>query len=714
MSIKRTFNGATIIEPGAYSKIVVENLTGFPLQETGIVGIIGEAVGGEPRVLDILTKSQIQDAKSRYKSGPIADALELLANPSNDSRVANGASKIVVYKTNNGTQSALSLQNTESAPVDQVDLLSKNWGADENQLNMTVSEGSVEDLDAEITGSVPATGGSFTLAGGETLVLDCNGTVYTYTESLGAGVHAIAALVADMDTALNWAPAKPVIATAEVGDLVKITLDPSVVLLGELDYGYIWVDPASTIDTILGIVGENRGQKGSRILLFRKDTDEEVTAELGGVDQLSIKYVGAGSFSKLTIQDTLGEKKLVITNTGAPLDDLDIILEDSEGKNNYTLSSLADLINSNASYECSVVGPNASMNANLLDYYEDLQIEGVAGILRSDVYQLVNALNTLSLYAEAIWKSNVYRAIATFSTPQFFTNGTDGTSTNSDWADGFTAFEDERINIIVPLISKDIGSLTIDSINLLAQSHVIKMWSTLGKSERNAYISFNGSKDDLKDKAQTSNSGYCSMLGHQVRVLNKFSELVWLDPWAAACITAGMQAGSPVGEPTTYKIINVNDIRIEDGSWSAKQDGAEMIEAGVTVLQPIDTGGFRVQLGNTTYGVDANFVWNRVSVVEAAGFVAYDLRYNLEAVFTGTKARTGTAEAVANFVKNRMSVYLGEDIIVGDDLNEGLGYKNLGVEIQGNTALINVSVTPVQGIDFILPTIYLADIRQSA
>jgi len=83
-------------------------------------------------------------------------------------------------------------------------------------------------------------------------------------------------------------------------------------------------------------------------------------------------------------------------------------------------------------------------------------------------------------------------------------------------------------------------------------------------------------------------------------------------------------------------------------------------------------------------------------------------------VFTGTKARTGTAEAIANFIRNRMSTYKAEDIIVGDDLNDGLGYKNLRVQVEGNTVIINVSVTPVQGIDFILPTIFLANIQQSA
>jgi hypothetical protein len=139
-----------------------------------------------------------------------------------------------------------------------------------------------------------------------------------------------------------------------------------------------------------------------------------------------------------------------------------------------------------------------------------------------------------------------------------------------------------------------------------------------------------------------------------------------------------------------------------------------MIDAGVTIIETLDNGSNRIVVGNTTYGKDPSFVWNRESVVQAAGFVAYDLRFNLDLAFTGSKARTGTAEALANFIKARMSTYLEADIIVGDDLNDGLGFKSLSVSIQGNTAIINVSVTPVQGIDFILPTIYLADIRQSA
>lgn len=711
MSIKRTFNGATIIKPGAYSKIVVENLSGFPLAATGVVGIVGEAVGGEPRVLDIISGMGIQDAKARYKSGPIADALELLVNPSRDARIANGASKIVIYKVNASTQSASALKNTQAVPVSAIDLKSKNYGADEDQISMTSSVGGLEDATAVLSGSIA---GPFTLVGGETLILKAGASTYTFTGSL-SGAQTATALVGDLNNASNWAPSKPVVASLVSGtQRIQLALDVATLVGQELDYGYLKVDAASTLDTLVGITGEARGKKGSRILTFVKGVTEEASLDLGGVAQLSIKYVGAGTDAVLDIKKVSGELRLQTTCTGASSDNLDILLKDAEGKEKHTLKTLADLIDSKAAYECSVVGPQASVNASKLDFYDDLRIIDVAAKLHKDVADVADYLNGFSLLVEAEKLDNVYRAIELISTPRFFAGGSDGSSLNSDWADGFEALKEERINVVVPLISKDIGSLTVDSINALAANHAAWGWSTGGKSERHVFVSRNGSKSVVKDAAKALQSGYVSLVAQQPQVLNKAGELQWMDEWAMACLCAGQRAGAEVGEPLTFKLFNANGLRVLDGSWNPRKDFAEMIEAGVWIGEPLDTGGFRHVVGNTTYGVDASFVWNRESVVQASGFVAYDLRLNLELVFTGTKARTGTAEAVANFIKNRMSSYLSADIIVGDDLNEGLGYKNLRVLIEGNTAIINVSITPVQGIDFILPTIYLADIRQSA
>lgn len=714
MSIKRVFNGATIIKPGAWSDVKVQNLTGFPLQPTGIVGIVGEAIGGEPRVLDILESAQIQSAKDRYKSGPIADALGILADPTKDSRVANGASRIVVYKVNNGTRSAYELLNNAGSPVSILDLFSKNWGADENTLNIVVAEGNVVDAQAKLLGAID---GPFTVANAETLILEILGTTYTFTNT-AVGSKTAAEMVIELNTGARWGGTSPVIATAN-GDKIDLELDPAVVAAGVLDYGYMYVDPASTIELILELTGTARGTKGSRFYTFVKGSSEEdALQELGGFDVLSIKYVGAGTDCKLSLQDVTGDKKLTSVCTGATADNLDITLaatEDGEMKPKITVKELVDVINGLAGYECSTTYANPDINAMELDYYVDLQIENVAGILKRDVYETFDYLNTYSQLVSAEAKSNVTGQIAVVASQEFFAGATDGTSANGDWGDGFDGLKEERINTLVPLISADKGSLSIESINALATSHVIAMTSTTGRSERNAILSYLGTKADLKEQARNTGTGLASMTGQDVQVFSHSQgKLAFLDPWAYACVCAGMQAGSPTGEPITHKLVNINDLRVRDLSWNPRTDYAEMIDAGVLFAEPLDTGGYRTVVGNTTYGRDANFVWNRMSVVEAGYYVAYDLRFNLEAIFTGTKAKTGSAEAIASLIKARMEVYLAADIIVGDDLNEGLGYKNLRVILEGNTALVYILVTPVQGIDFILPTIYLADILQSA
>lgn len=718
MAIKRVYNGATIRKPGAYSSVKVENLTGFPLQATGTVGIVGEAVGGEPGVLDILEGSQIQAAKARYKSGPIADALSLLVEPSSDPRVSNGASTVIVYKTNAGTMASLALDDNTGA--DMIDVTSKNYGADENQINIVISEGSVEDADATIVGTIDGPFATPITAG--TLAVVVNGTEYTYTCGLAGSTGATgsaADYLGDLNTNGRWSPSRPVTATQTLEKL-SIAINTTALTTAKLDRGYIDVQADSTLDTVLGLVGSNRGVKGSRYLTITKGTSiEDAEEEIGGVAQISIKYTGAAVTCLLEIKDVTGERKLVTTCAAVAADNLDLVIGRQNSDDVYvkvmSLQEIVNAVNATGKYTITLgASANGDTGGQELDY-TSAYIETVSFDIKRDAEHLVQFLNLQSELIDAERKTNVYGALKLEPTAKFLTAGTDGASTNTTYADGFEALETVRCNIVVPLISADDSPVSIATVNALAKSHVIKMWSTAGKSERNAYVSCLGTKAQFKAMAKSMASAYVSVCGQDPLVYSYSQGVVaYLDPWAQACIKAGMQAGSDVGEPTTYKVENVLGYRTRDGSWDPKIDYEEMIEANCMLSEPLDGGGWRDVVGNTTYGVDANFVWNRTSVVEAAGFVAYDLRYNLEAIFTGTKSKTGTASAVASLVAARMEVYLNSDIIVGDSNNDGLGFKNLSVEITGNTASIDVTITPVQGIDFILPTIYLSDIRQSA
>lgn len=710
MAIIRTFNGAALYKPGVYSSLSVLNLSGFPLAATGVVGIIGEANGGQPGVLDILSREGIQSAKARYKSGNIADALGPLVAPSNDPRIPNGASMIVVWKTNHSTQSTANFQN--STPANILGVTSKNYGVDENSNALTVSAGTILDAQALIVGTVA---GTYNVTSGQTLTMKINGVVFTFTTTTTNAAATAAAMITELNTGARWAPSLPILAAPNpLGTGIQITL---LAANGALDYGYISIT-GGVLATTFGMAGTNRGIKGSRFITTTKGSTAETSPELGGLGLMSLLYIGAGTQATASIQTAAGVKSLTTTITGGPGgEQLNIALTDASGNSILTLQQLVNLINATPLvYTATIIDQNTGRPASDMDAYLNINCIVSAVQFNADLLAAINWSTTYSQYMQlALSAANTTPAMySLIATPLFMTGGAVGTSANSDFQAGLNAFQTMRINSIVPLISQNAGTLTIDSINALVSGHCTTMWSTTGRSERQCFLSKNAAKASIASAARALNSPYVQLFAQQVQTLDHSGNLVWFDPWMQALIAAGMRQGSDTGTPLTFKTLNVTSIRVQDGSWDPKIDYAYMIQNGVTISEPLDTGGFRWTVDNTTYSTDPSFVYNRGSVVDVAGFITYDLRQNLELTFIGNKARTGTSSSIKNFIQARMSLYLDDDLTVGDDLNKGLGYKDLNVTVQGNTALVSMTITPVQGIDFILPSIYLADIKQSA
>jgi len=454
----------------------------------------------------------------------------------------------------------------------------------------------------------------------------------------------------------------------------------------------------------------------AKILTIQKGTVKETLSENARTIWMNIHYTGASAGADLTIQ---GGSLDVTTNTpSTPADDLSITLA---GK---TVQDVVDIIDAHASYTATTTLKlaNAKSSADLDPISTSVDVI-TATDLRAEQKELLDIINSESSLVTATRVTDVEGTLATLS-KTFMAGGAKGASTNSSFQSGFDALLSSRSNTIVPLISRDATALitegatdpastfTVDAVNLQALTHCITASNTKNRSERNCYVSKKDTFANSQDAAQDLNSERASMLFQDVEVLGSDGNLKFLEPWAAACIVAGIQAGTDVGTPATFKGINANGIKHSDYNSKTQVDLA--IDAGLTPLEERDSGGFRVVVHNTTYSTDANFVFNRVHVLEAADSVAFNLRQQLEAIFVGTKSRTGTAEAIKNTTISIMQSFLDTDIIVGDDTNAGKGYKDLLVTITGNTANIDVTITPVQGIDFILATITLDDIRSSA
>ena len=457
-----------------------------------------------------------------------------------------------------------------------------------------------------------------------------------------------------------------------------------------------------------------------RLITVSRGTITETLSQNAADVMIAITHTPAGT-ADMTIQNVSGVKTLAITGDN-PI---------SVPLVNKTIQDVIDIIHNTggtpgAIYSATTTFPRAdTTKATDLDFVStalDLGA-GTENLYRTQK-ELLDIVNTESSLITATQDANVEGLPASFSGKRFLQGAVRGASTNTNFQSAFDALLTTRCNTIVPLVSRDASALasegltdptsswTVDAVNLQALTHCITASNTKNRSERNCYVSKKDTFANTVTASRALNNERASMLFQDVQVLDASGNLGFKEPWAASCMIAGIQAGTSVGTPATFKVVNALGIKHTDYNAQTQIDLA--IDAGLTPLEERDQGGIRCVVHNTTYGADPNFVFNRVSVLEAADFVSFNMRQQLEAIFVGGKTTSTLAVDVRDTVVAIMNTFLENQIIVGDDTNDGLGFKDLTVTVNGNVVTIDITITPVQGVDFVLNRITLDTIRQSA
>lgn len=746
MAITQNFNGVTLRVPGAYSSLKTNLIGNLPLSEIGIVGIIGEAAKGEPGSSGGIAEydsSTLSNLVDQYGSGPLVDAARMLVNASNDARIPNGAGRILVYKTNASTQADLDI--VQGGATAYGTITSANWGVEENLISATIEQDTAEAFTLQF-------GADWTTTPASDLTLRVNGgAIVTLT---AANCTSAAATVTEINSKLNTALGTVGIAYASTAtNRISINLaitgtgakrngmgiSLEFIASGEyVDIGVTVGQQGSAIVAGSGVTGLTAANPTRTITIARQsdgieETTDDTTGELGGDIYLEI---GCNAATTATLSITATALTTAVAGSGASALNLTLA-------NYNTLNDLAEYINAQTGYQASIPdGINGGLPPSVLDRVSGVGIcasvtDLKPGQVKADAYEIQNWFDTNS--ALTSFERTNYLGLPDTLAQTFLSGGTRGASTSSTFDAGFTAFEAERVNIIIPLVSQDASddiaedadytdsssTYDVESIHTQARAHCRKMSNTQNRSERNCYLGYRGTFEEARTQSSTINSEVASISFQDVQVLGSDGELTWMQPHILGCMVAGLQAGSDVGTPATFKYIAANGIR------HVKKQGVtpssselfnpdlvgnknQAIDDGLLIVDTPSSGGVRVVLHNTTYQNDANFCFNRVHVLYAANYVAFNLRQQLETIFVGDTAKTGTAESIRNAVIAIMDQFLQANIIVGDDTNDNLGWKNLTVTVTGNVASIDITITPVQGIDFILAKITLDNIRQTA
>ena len=736
MAINVSFNGATIFKPGAYSKTSIDLGGGFPLSPTGLIAIFGESEAGTPgsSVPDIannvFSPEQLPQIKQLYRNGPIVDACNLLFAPGADGAIPSGAQAVYIYKTNASVRAQLALAASYGTVRAREFGVGGNRVTYKNALVPGTAAQTASSAPFNLTAIVPAL----------TLVLRIQGADTSADNTFTSPVVATrAALQSALTNGANWSGGLPSGVSFVVGGASDTAATLTVIrsLLGTpnqegfgRNFELVSGSMLAAVNISAGLVVSGQENQVMITISNKRDLTTESTS-VGGTIVLKIGRFSGNVNAKVTVNAT---QILLINNS---ISEYALNLADFG-----TIAQLADYIStSTAGNWSAVVGSNlygqlptskmdrvVNLNANA----SSLAASALPALIKKDAADVIEFFTQSGTVAML---NQVSVGLPNALTETYLAGGALGASSTADMANALEKFTKVRVNSVVPLFSRDAAAdiadaltdaasnYTILGIHQAVKTHCSLMATTKRKSERQGYLSLKDTYIACKDQAQTLADARQQLVIQDVRQIDSNGAIKWFQPWAAACLLAGARGGSPIGNPMTFKYFNMSGIRQTAQSMSTAEENIvidfdpdtmydDAIANGISFWDHPQTGGFRLIVDNTTYGKDGNWVYNRGNVLYAADVLAYDFRNQLENIYVGLK-NTVSASEIKSTCESILVTYLAQGITVSSSDAKN-GFKQLIVQINGNTVNVSVVVKLVEGIDFVLADITLQRATQTA
>jgi hypothetical protein len=720
MAINVSFNGATIYKPGAYSKINIDLSGGFPLGPVGLVALFGESTRGRPGSEEtdisknVYTANDLTEVRNTYGSGPLVDAMSFLFAPASDGAIPGGAQAVYIYKTNASTRAQLALASAYGT------VRSLEYGVGGN----TITYSAVATPEVAPTVTSTAFDESAVPAGLLQVVVDGLSTTLTVT-----GLYADnAALVA---AAASWSVPSATIVIGGVDGASTITITrtadvtanqkgwgKSIVIGGTaaIPMGLATVMTTSATEAAMTVT-----VKQTRDLLQEQDT-------VGGNIVLEGGYTGPDATAGVIV--SANQVKLVTTTTGPT----GIVFEKS------AYSTLLQLVGAmNLVPGWSFVLSSTLYNSLPLSVLDLVTVGATALAAGQRPARIKKDANEV---AEFMADSSIVSIVAQEKTGLMdasvevaLAGGVLGGTNTSDIVAALAAFQEIRVNSVIPLMSRDASqditdnltdatsNYTLLGIHQAIKTHCALMSTTKNRSERQGYLSMKASFDDCLDRSALLSDARLQLCIQDIRNIDAQGTIKWFQPWAQSCMVAGARAGSPVGTPLTFKFFNATGIRHTDQAMSTPEEDImidfnpnaqyeQAIRGGITFFEAPQSGGIRMVVDNTTYSKDGNWVYNRGNVLYAADILAFDFRNQMENIYIGQK-NTVKASEVKSVAASILGTYLAQGITVATDEAPN-GYKKIDVSINGNVINIAVIVVLVEGIDFVLADITITRVQSQA
>ena len=431
---------------------------------------------------------------------------------------------------------------------------------------------------------------------------------------------------------------------------------------------------------------------------FTADNYQSVYTNIGKI--FSITYTGDAAYASVSV--AVDSTSKIATNldlkTGADANSATVIKSFPLAQGQYAkVSSLISDINVIQGFTAQYYPyGNKNIQTAYLDETAEVQLSEDAtkptyiNSLAGDI------VNTLSLYDSEISASyDPSKGEPKAYTMTNFTGGTQSETSPASWSTEISNFSTVDGYYLVPLTDDEaIQAEALSFVEDRTTEDDPKVLIVGGDINEQASASINRAS-----LLRTIDAKVVVNASSGTRLMNDGTQRD-LPAYIIAAGMGGLASGLPIGEPITFKTLDLIDI---DQKFT-KSELDILDEAGVVAVEFVRNRAqqvFRitddVTTANAMFDSDADKdpTLTELGTGEATDFLVVDLRSQLEDLYIGTRTSLVTAKDLKTTIISFLTSKETEGVIV--DYSE----SNIAVSVDGETATINMSVQPVRSLKHI-------------
>ena len=497
---------------------------------------------------------------------------------------------------------------------------------------------------------------------------------------------------------------------------IEKAFDPSSETYGPSEVVFVRVNPAlqsslalkdTASATVIDLVSEGFGRFTNEIKIKIESgsvSGKKMTTQFGndyysadnvGRNAFSVVYTGAETTATIAVTPTQVTLVAGSTNTAIALADFERI------------GQLVDRINGVNGFAASVLDGNSEKPAlNGLDSLSATSVKSTTVTVTGNLSAIVDWLNSTGEgFVTATRGTNAGTLPANIPFT-YLAGGTDGSTTNTEWQNGFDALQTIDVQWVVPISDSA-------SIHAMTDSHCSYM-SNIARMERRCIV---GGGSGVTDEqaiaaAKVLNNDRSSYTHLGIYDYNDAGKLTLYPAYIAAALLAGAFSGVNPGTALTNRTLKLRGI---ERKLRNPTDTDRLILGGVLCIEDTPKG-YKCVKSITTWLANQNYNRVEISVGVALDFVSRNVRNILDDL----RGKKGTPATLSDAVSRVDSILrtlampepMGPGVIVGDKINPP--YKNITASLEGDVLRVEFQCSPVIPVNYIPVVIHAVPYSGSA